>query len=240
MGVFKSDDNYIYLDIPYCEFYIPNYYFDSKLAETLSRGIKVFGLFNIGIFDASLKLKKISILNIPTRIEIETHDTEIRDVDMGNGDVESCTVVKYYNGQKIMNASVIEDSSNAEEYLYLITKGKVPDNIPYDKTLDVWRKNQELNSVNFGVPSMVLEMILAVAYRDKDNLEKKFATRAGSDLNIGMLDYKMANIRQICQYASTFTAMTFEDVNSMITTSVNRSRENREEMESPVEQVIKF
>ena len=50
----------------------------------------------------------------------------------------------------------------------------------------------------------------------------------------------MASIRQICQYTSTFTAVTFEDLDSMVTTSLNRERENIPETESPIEKIIKM
>lgn len=139
-----------------------------------------------------------------------------------------------------MQDSIIVDSDNALTYLDIIMKGKLPTTIPYSKALNMWEKNQELNNVNFSVPSTTLEMILAVSYRDKDHVEKKFATVIGTDPSVSDYDYEMLNIRQICQYASTYTAMTFEDINSMITTSINRDRDKRDEMESPVERVMKF
>ena len=50
----------------------------------------------------------------------------------------------------------------------------------------------------------------------------------------------MASIRSVCQYASTFSAITFEDMDSMITASVNRLRDKKEESESPVENLFKM
>lgn len=239
MDVFRTDDRYIYLNIPYCEFYIPLDYFDSKWATKLSDTIRTLGLFNVGIFEKG-ELKDIKLLNLPTMIELFTYETENRSITFKNSENVNCMVLKYFKDQKIMESSTIEDSQNAEKYLDIIIKGKVPSTIPYSKSLPIWMKNQRLNNVNFGVPSAVLEMILAVCYRDKNHMEKKFSTVIGKDPNVSEYDYKMAKIREICQYASTFSAMTFEDINSMITTSVNRTRENKEEMVSPVEKIIKY
>lgn len=239
MGVFRSDDRYIYLDIPYCEFYIPNYYFDAKWAQLLTKTVRCLGLFNVGLFEND-KLKEMKIFNLPTTIELFMYETEKRVVSFKGSPDTPCFVLKYIKGQKICDSYTIEDSTNSETYLDMITKGKVPPTIPYNKTLNVWMKNQELNNVHFGVPSATLEMILAVSYRDKNNMEKKFSTVIGKNPDTSEWDYSMATIRQICQYASTFTAMTFEDINAMITTSVNRTREGKEEMESPVEKIIKF
>lgn len=239
MNIFRSDDRYIYLNAPYCEFYVPMSYFDSKWMVQLSDTIKGLGLFNIGIFENG-ELKEIRLLNLPTSVEFFVYDTERRTMNFKGEENVQCLVLKYIKDQKIMESSTIEDSSSSEMYLDIILKGKVPQSIPYTKVLNVWIKNQTLNKVSFGVPSAVLEMILAVCYRDKNNMEQKFSTVIGKDLNVSEWDYKMAKIREICQYASTFSAMTFEDINAMITTSVNRTREKRYEMESPVEKIIKY
>ena len=239
MNIFRSDDRYIYLNAQYCEFYVPMSYFDSKWMVQLSDTIKGLGLFNIGIFENG-ELKNIRLLNLPTSVEFFVYDTERRTMNFKGEENVQCLVLKYIKDQKIMESSTIEDSSSSEMYLDIILKGKVPPSIPYTKVLNVWIKNQTLNKVSFGVPSAVLEMILAVCYRDKNNMEQKFSTVIGKDLNVSEWDYKMAKIREICQYASTFSAMTFEDINAMITTSVNRTREKRYEMESPVEKIIKY
>ena len=98
-----------------------------------------------------------------------------------------------------------------------------------------------MNDVNFGVPSLILEIILGVSYRSKDNTALKFAKIIGSPSYKGSeYDYKMASIREICQYASTFSAITFEDMDSMICASINRERDKKEESYSPVEKLFKM
>ena len=97
-----------------------------------------------------------------------------------------------------------------------------------------------MNGVHLGVPAIIEEMILAVAYRDKSNLSQKFCKVIGQKKNVSEYDYSMASIRQICQYASTFTALWFEDFDSMVTTSLNRTRENKPETNSPLEKIIKM
>lgn len=240
MSIFRSDGNFIYLDIPYCEFYIPMYYFDTtkKFAEDLSDKIRVLGFFNVGIFENG-KLKELKTLNLPTMITINVYDSELREVEMTNHEILQCKVVKYLKGAKIMQSMIFEDDTNSKNYLKFITSGNLPKIIPYSKALEVWRKNQELNNVHFGVSSLYLELILSVMYRNPDDMSQKFAKIASND-GVSDYDYATASIRQICQYNSTFTALTYEDIDSMITTSLNKSREKVKEAESPVEQIIKF
>lgn len=243
MKNFRSDNEFIYLERPHCEFYIPLSYFESAsgFAEDLGQKINTLGVFNVGFFDNG-KLTEKRILNIPTWIELFVYDYEIRSVTFrDDAPPVQCKVLKYFHGNKIMPSYIIQDSDNAKLYLKFIINGKIPDSIPYDLSLSLWRKNQLLNKVHLGVPSVIEELILSAVYRDKKNPMNKFAYIIGKDPDhVSKFDYTMASIRQICQYTSTFTAVTFEDIDSMITTSLNRSRNHTIEKESPIEEIIKM
>lgn len=243
MGYFKSDNKYIYLDTSYAEFYIPKYYFESSgsLAEDRGSVIKGLGLFEVGFFEND-KLKEMRILNLPTWTEFFVYESVEREVAFPGGDNTAipCKVLKYLKGQKIMNADVVKDSSNSEAFLNFILRGKLPTFLKYEDSINVWRKNQELNSVYLGVPSVIQELVLSNSYRYKKDQNKKFSQVIGKDNSVSQYDYMMNNIRQICQYTSTFTALTFEDIDAMVTTSLNRTRTHSEEAYSPVEQLLKL
>ena len=238
---FKSDENYIYLEDKYMEFYIPMYYFDEKkkFALEFNDHISVFGLFTVGIFNGT-SFKEFRSMNNPYMIHVYTYDTEIRDIDLPGEGITSCKVLKFYQGNKIMNNAIIIDSDNAVQFLKVLNGGKIPHSIPYSKIHQVWKKNQEMSGVDFGVRNEVEEMIISVCYRNRNNMAQKFCKSYGSDLSVSDFDYTTANIRQICQYAATFTALTFEDLDSMVTTSLNRTREKTEEAFTPVEDIIKM
>lgn len=238
---FHSDGLYLVLDWEYCEFFIPQYYYEgaSPLVEDLGNTINAFGVFNVGFYTNG-KLVETKLLNLPTMIRINQYDSEKRTIDLPGLGSTPCNVLKFYKGNKVMEDATIEDAANATMMLMMITRGKIPGSVPYTKALDVWRKNQEMNKVHFGVSSLVLEIILAAAYRQKDDLSKKFAYAIGKNPDISPFDYIMASIRQICQYSSTYTAMTFEDMNSMITSSLNKARNKTEEAASPIEKIIKM
>ena len=240
--IFETKGNMIALKDKYCEFYIPLYYFDSNynFAENLGDKINTFGVFNVGVFENG-KLSYIDTLAIPSWIKVNSIESEVRNVIIpGSGEIP-CKVIKLYQGNELFLNRIVADSENAQTYLRLITFGKLPKSIPYSKTLELWQKNQSLNDVNFGVPSLILEVILSVVYRYKDNVSLKFSKVIGRpNSNVSEYDYEMASIRSVCQYASTFSAITFEDMDSMITASVNRLRDKKEESESPVENLFKM
>lgn len=240
---FKSDGRFIYLEKPYCEFYIPQFYFDGSngFAQDMGASINVMGIFNVGFFENG-NLKEIKILNLPSWVTIYVYDNFNKAIKLpGETDPVPCRVFQYYKGNKVMNSAIIQDSENCEKYLDFILKGKVPSSVPYDYSLSLWRKNQLMNKVHMGVPSVIEELILSATYRYKNDISKKFAHVIGKDpKNISQFDYQMVNVRQICQFTSTFTAVTFEDIDSMITTSLNRTREHKTETPSPIEKVIKM
>lgn len=241
-GVFGSKGRSVILNDSYCEFYIPMFYFDKNynFAEDLGDTISTFGIINVGIFNNG-KLSYVDTLNIPTWISVNCNESENRVVSIpGEGEIP-CKVIKFYQGNEMFNNSIVEDSENSQTYLRFITFGKLPRSIPYSKSPQVWKKNQTLNNVDFGVPPLIQEMILSVAYRYKYNSALKFAKVIGKpNSKVSDFDYEMASIRSICQYSSTFSAITFEDIDSMITASVNRLREKKEESESPIEGLFKL
>lgn len=243
-NIFTSDDSSIYLNIPYCEFYIPMFYFDGttkKFADDEGSIINVLGIFSVGIFKngAGSKMTELRTMNLPTQITINVYDSEVREVELENGQLTQCKVIKYLKGSKVMPSFIIKDDAYAKKFLQYLTKGDLPKTLPYSKLLSIWIKNQQLTSVNYGVGSYMLELVLAAMYRNPNKLSEKFAKIASNE-GVSDYDYATASIRQICQYNSTFSALTFEDMDSMITSSLNRSREKVKEGISPVEQIIKF
>lgn len=240
---FKSDKRYIYLTDPSCEFYIPLSYFSGgqhAFAEDHGSTIRVFAVFVCRFFDENGKLTETRIMNLPTWVDINVYQSTEDVVDLGNGTSVKCKVLKYIRGMKIMGSTVVKDSSNAEAFLSLVTKGAIPDSVPYDKAKEIWQRNLDLNDAHLGVPSVILELILSAAYRYKQDPTMKFAYAIGDGKTDNMYDYVMNSIRQICQNTSTYTALTFEDIDSMAIASINRTSKNKQEAISPVEVLLKL
>ena len=239
--IFRADEDYIYLNVPYCEFYIPTEYFamGKKFAEDFTDKIHTIGLFNIGIFEDD-KLVDVKVFNVPIYLDIMVYDYDVRMIDVGSGTPVECRVYKYYQDSIICRSFIAENSGVAQTFLQLIISGSMPGTIPYSQCLSVWRKNLELSGVNLGVSSAIMEMILAVMYRDAKDPSKKYCIRYGSSGDSSEFDYMSASIRQICQYNSTFTGIIYEDIDSMITSAINRNRNGKEEGETPMEKIIKM
>ena len=236
---FIEKNNKLVCNIPMMELYIPNYFYENKWAKRLASTINSFGLVEVGIFDNGKRVLT-KLLKLPVFVDFYIH--EIRDndtIEFEHTEDEKCTVLTYRMGQEITDLILVQDSANGEVFLDMITKGKLPHSVPYNKVLQLWMKNQELASISFGTASVTDEIVLAVSYRDKNDVNKEFCTVYGTG-KVGEYDYSTANFRKICQYSSTFAGISYEDMNTMITTSLNRAREKREETPTPVEKIIKY
>lgn len=240
-GALGTDGKNIILNDKYMEIYIPEFFFKKEynFAEDLGDFYDVFGIINVAFGTGGAM--SMDTLNIPSKIKLNAYEVEYRNVFLPGYGNTDCRVLKYYEKNQICKNFIIQDSLNAQMFLNSVIYGKLPNTIPYSKSIQIWHKNQQMNSVNFGVPSIIQEVVLRVMYRNKDNIAEPFSKVIGlGDKRVSDYDYKMIGVRQVCQYASTFSGITFEDFDSMVTTSVNREREHKKENESPVEALFKM
>jgi len=224
------------------EAYIPEFYFkNNKLGEQLGSSLKVFGLFNIRMINKG-KPSKLETFILPSMIMVFPSTIEYKKLKLiDEQEEEECyMVLNFFKGGKITPNSVSQDATNVELFLDLICGGKLPETIPYNQIIQIWQKNLNLNNINLNVTSTVLEVIVSEIYRNKKKPEETFAKLWGRNPNISQYEYKRANIREICARNSTFAALTYEDMDAMITSSLNIRNYNREETESPIEKIIKM
>lgn len=248
MVYFRSEKNNIYTVAPITKFYIPKDYFSNKVkpfAEDRGRTIHVFGVFDVGFFnegkDGEDRLIEYNILKIPTWVDINVVDSSEETLQVGtNKKEQKYVVLTYPKGSNIMDNRVVKDAENAESYLGMVIAGSLPSTIPYDKLLAVWQENLSLNKADLGVQSVNLELILSTSCRYEGNPIEKFSEALAKNPQLGMNDYIMNSAREVCKNTSTFTAITFEDIDSMLISSINRTTHKEQEKESPVEQLLKL
>ena len=112
--------------------------------------------------------------------------------------------------------------------------------IPYEKIFKMELDNCNFNGVSLGVPAVTMEMVISEIYRSKNDLSKPFRFAIGKNPKLSQLDYKAINIKQIPSFSSTFASVTFEDINYSLVSSINRTKYEKEETYSPIEETIKY
>lgn len=238
-ALLTKDTEHVIFNGNYMEAYIPEYYFEGKMGIDKGTSVEVFGLFSVRVFNGDTP-GKLKTINAPYMINIYPSEMESADLELVPGVVQRYRVCKFYKGSKFMDKNVRQDSANVELFINMLFRGNMPRTTPYGEKNTIWMTNLSENGVNLGVSSPVRELILAEIDRNKNKPEEKFAKVIGSNPKVSEYDYEPANIREICARNSTFAALTFEDMDAMITTSLNISRYNKEESESPIEKIIKM
>lgn len=240
---FKDDGANIIFTGPYMEAYIPAYYFENKWAEELGDTIKVFGLFNIITFnDANGKSPNpIRCFNVPLYMVTYPSAFEVRKIDLNNtNEPELYTVLKYYPNDVFCPNRTTQELHSFEIFLNVLIGGHLPKSLSYDDIVGVWEKNRELNGINFDVSDTIYELVISEIYRSRKNPVKRFGMEMGANPKTSPYAYKTASPREITKINSTFTGITFENMDEMLTSAVVRSKEDKKENTSPMEEIMKY
>ena len=241
---YMGDDgtNFV-LNAEYMEIYIPIRYFESRSATQLGDKIRTLGLVNATVFDKNRKPIKTELFNLPTMIYLYPSDIEERAMQIVPGEfgsVEKYMVCKFFNGDPIMPNTIEQSSDNVEMLIQTLLAGKLDPSIPYDQLLNVIETCMELNNVGLNVPSTTIGVVIEGIYRAAQDRSKTYGKVAGKNPSLSPYAYKTAGIREICSRNSTFSALTFEDFDLMLTSSLNMNNYNKKQVESPFESIIKM
>lgn len=222
------------------EILIPTDWISTGLATMIGNSINVLGLLNCKGYDSKDKMIFKEVINLPSMITIFPDNIEERTEDIGNdqGPIKY-TICTFYKNSKVMSKYITQDSDNVQSFLDMMMRAKIV-GVPYDSLMDIWLKNLEINKVNLGVPNAILELIISEIYRDADDMTHNYAYAKNNNPKIRDTYYIPANERQLCAKNSTFAALSFEDVDSMITYSLNMNNQQKKQKISPIEKVIKY
>lgn len=237
----KIKDGYIVLDCPYAEFYVPKYYLNDNMAEDAGEYFKSFGIFYIRTFSSLDKPDAFEILKLPSMINFFPNSKENRKVTI-EGWEDDYIVLKFYKGDIITQSAITCSNSAPEFFLNLILRGRIPKNIPYNYILPAFIKVFTLNKAGIPVPLFTLEMVISEVYRYRENPSMKYGQVLCTKFNPKdkQINYRTANIRDICKNNSSFAGISFENIDEMITSAINSTREQRIETRTPFEDVIKY
>ena len=246
MHEFVSRDGDIYLNVPYAEAYIAESLFkeadsQSAIAVEYGEGFKVVGSFNMRFFNSDDEKRSSSPLrtfNYPNMIVTYPSSSVSTKLSLTETQMpEAYRVFQYYMGDIVMSAEEVKAIGNCTKFLNMITRGKIPQTIPYEKFIGIWQNNFEINGFNPEVPSVVLQMIWAELCRDPDDITKPFRYiygKGGADTT----NYISTNMNNVAAATSVFSALSFERIGEKVATSINMTRNKVDQRRSPVEEVL--
>lgn len=241
----KEDGESVVFTGSYMECYIPMYYFDKGVATLEGEFVNTMGIFNFRVTtnaNQDIAKGKVHTFKAPSMIIMKPSSMEKREIELISGKPEVYRVLKFYNGDKVLTSTnLVAHYDNVELFiLKLLSEGKIPDTIPYETVFKMLLENLELNAMNLGTPGVVYALVVAEICRYNKDLALPFRKIIGKGGSISQTDYTPVNLRTLCSYSSTFSALTFEDIDTMVITSVNKKRYNKKETQTPVEEIIRI
>jgi len=237
---FKEENNVIYFTGKYMEILIPYYYFESKMASIIEDRIETLGIFLIRVFkDENSRDNAINhVYQFPSMIATKPSTFNKENVTV-NHTKREFMVCKYYTNDVFINSNIIVQSSAfANQYITFYHNGKIPNFVNYDDVFLLELETTFINGMKFPVSAVILEGICSELNRDENDLSQSFRFAAADGAN--EKSYQPISIKNVPTYNSTFTSLTFEDVNYQLVSSVNRARYNKEEKFSSIEETIKY
>lgn len=247
MNEFIRQDDKIYLNVPYAEAYLPKVLFNddeetaSAIAVQYADGFKIVGIFNMRFYqseDDERNSTPLRTFNYPNMIMTYPSDYSTTKMQLTpNMEPEAYIILKYHMGDVIMAAEEVQSTANCTKFLNMITKGKIPSTIPYDKFIEIWQTNFAINKFNPQVPAVVLQMIWAEMCRCPDDITKPYRLEWGKG-NADPTGYIETNMNNVAAATSVFSALSFERIKEKLATSINMTKNGVEQRRSPVEEVL--
>lgn len=240
----KVGDSIIF-DGEYMEIYIPKSNFDKGISAFTGEYLHTLGVFNFIVYPEGKESKEkgeLHSLKLAFKIKIAYSSFFSSKAKLSNDlDEDSYMVFTLNRGDIFVLSTAQEKSSaNTKELVSLIHGGNLPKSIPYGDVLTAYVDAMNLNGVNLNSQMCIFEFIIAELCRYKQDLNIPFRMIIGKDPSTSEFDYTSINLKRLPALNSTFGALTFEDINQSIISSLKKSKNGEEEKESPIEKVMKY
>lgn len=219
------------------ELFVPDEFFKSGLAEICGVKYRIFGAvraLHYGAADQTRKTAKNSFLYYPAKFMTCPDSVTDEKIDFGRGEVKY-KVLTYSKGSVLFESDVIiKDVSNMELFIKLLVNGKL-DIVKYSKIAKLMTLEKHFTGISFGAPAMYEEVIISDYYRDPNDANRP--ARFAAALSDSDFYAQGVSQRVKASFTSTFSGVTYEDINAMLTMADNAKSHNREEIQTEVEKI---
>lgn len=225
--------------------YIPTKSFERKQAKYNGEYITTMGMFIFEIQTFEQIEKGMSgifrRLTIPNNIDFQYTDSSKFKGKIDKYPSDEYTVFRLEKGDKfIANVFVQQISTAVIDFVKALHGGSMPKSVSYDEILGLYHNVLELNNVNLNAPSLIYELSIAEVCRSKKDQSKPFRDAVNRKPDISRYDYVNINLNKLPMLNSTFSGLTFENMNDAIIKSLDRTETGGEEKFSPLERPIKY
>ena len=216
------------------KFYVPEKFFDTKLAETNGEYISLFGILTYALFDKNDKpIGSLRTFKFPSTFITKPDDIEIiRGVKLiKNSKEQDYRVLKYYkDGMIVVNYEIVQDAVNLDKFYKALQYGNIPNTIDYYELQNYFIRNIQLTGNSYSVSLQLIGVVISELSRSLKDSSVPYRLSGSNDHTA----YQMINIREVPQDVSPFTALTSERWDDAVISSITTTNTK----ESPLERIM--
>lgn len=191
-------------------FYVPESYFNKKIAIINGEYLDIFGLLNYTILDKSNKNNGLHEYRL--EYVFTTRPSEIEKVKgiklTKTTPVQDYRLLKYKKGDEIIsNVKVPQTVDYAETFFKMFLYADIPNTVHYNELHNLFPANIKMSGNDYGLNMQLFGMLVSEACRDMNDKEKLFRHTDMKD----MTAYQMLPIRDMPKYVSPFISLTSEN-----------------------------
>lgn len=229
-----KDTSFVFANDGCFKFYVPEKFFDTKLAEPNGEYINLFGMLTYALFDKNDKpIGSLRTFRFPTTFITKPDDIEImRDVKLTkNSKSQDYRVLKYYkDGVIVVSYDIVQDALNLDKFYKAVQYGNIPNTIDYYELQNYFIRNIQLTGNAYSVSLQLIGVVISELARSLKDSSVPYRLSNTNDHTA----YQMANIRDIPQNVSPFTAITSERWDDAVISSIT----TKNTKESPLERIM--
>lgn len=234
----KKDDQLIVSSkVQQVDFLLPQSYFNSEIAYFMADQI-----FCLGIFPIRYKVMDkwhYSQLSLPLVVKLNIYSDLVSTKFKLDGEVQDFKVCSIPSGSVAIDSTVhIQSLDNVKMFMDIFNTAKINSSISYTDITPTYKEAFSKNGIGLGVPSVLLEALISEMCRTKKDENTPFRHVAGKTGDVK--DYQFIGLKRIAETSSVLAAISFENMNKSIRTSIKQTREGVEQRKSPLEKMLKY
>lgn len=215
--------------------YIPEKYFDRKIAEQIGEYIELLGIFNYTIRDIETD-KNIGLhpFKFPTIFTTKPFiiDKQKQIRLLKNSEPEDYRILRYREDDEIVSSTdVVKFIGNVEKLLNLwYSLGYINNTIAYNEIFEYIMDNMSLNGESYGLNAQMIGFTISELCRSSKDPNIPYRLSGTNDLH----DYKSMALKNISKHISPYTAILSDDFNeSLIYAMMNETPKD-----TPLEKIL--
>lgn len=222
-------------------FYVPEVNFGGKSAIVDGSHVRLLGVLNYEILNKSGGSSGLKTFSWPTIFLCKPYAIEKRKglKLVKTNDAKDYRILRFKNGDEVVtNVHTPQIIDNVEEMfrLFLIT-GNIPTTISYLDLYEYFDRNMNLNGSDYGLNDQLWGAVISETCRDPEDISRPYRLSkafARGDMN----SYIPVSIKTIPKYISPYVAITSENIDESIISSVLLSDNPKGHKYSPLERVL--